>query len=101
MHLAQVAVKSQDYQGILEPNVLPSGRKFGLSRRSWALKQDNDPKHTAKNIGEWPRIKRWTVLKWPSVIPDLSLIVEGPETCIKKSHKKTIKKKDRNLVQMA
>lgn len=54
----------------------------GLSRRSSVLKQDNDPKHTAKNIREWPKIKRWTVLKWPSVIPDLNLIVEGSETCI-------------------
>lgn len=82
MHLAQVAMTSQDYQGILEPNVLPSGKRFGLSRRSSVLKQDNDPKHTAKNIRKWPKIKRWTVLKWPSVIPDLNLIVEGSETCI-------------------
>ena len=42
----QGAMKSQDYQGILERNVLPSVRKLGLSCRSWVLKQDNDPKHS-------------------------------------------------------
>ncbi|KAI4876996.1 hypothetical protein NFI96_001040 [Prochilodus magdalenae] len=52
-------------------NVLPSVRKLGLSRRSWVLLQDNDPKHTSKN----PRMaqrKHWTVLKWPSMSPDLN-----------------------------
>ena len=44
----QGTMKSQDYQGILEQNVLPSVRTLGLSHRSWVLQQDNDPKHTAK-----------------------------------------------------
>ncbi|KAL0146521.1 hypothetical protein M9458_058152 [Cirrhinus mrigala] len=42
----QGTMKSQDYQGILERNVLASVRKLGLSRRSWVLQQDNDPKHS-------------------------------------------------------
>uniref|UniRef100_A0A3P9J7S2 Tc1-like transposase DDE domain-containing protein n=1 Tax=Oryzias latipes TaxID=8090 RepID=A0A3P9J7S2_ORYLA len=67
-------MKFQDYQGILDRNVLPSFRKLGLSRRSWVFQQDNDPKHTAKNPQEWLREKRWTILKWPSMSPDLNPI---------------------------
>uniref|UniRef100_A0A8C7X392 Transposase n=1 Tax=Oryzias sinensis TaxID=183150 RepID=A0A8C7X392_9TELE len=52
--------------------MLPSVRKLGLSRRSWVFQQDNDPKHTAKNTQEWLRDKRWTILKWPSMSPDLN-----------------------------
>ncbi|KAG2465172.1 TCB1 transposase, partial [Polypterus senegalus] len=70
----QGTMKSQDYQGILERNVLASVRKLGLSRRSWVLQQDNDPKHTAKNTQEWLRGKHWTILKWPSMSPDLNPI---------------------------
>ena len=58
-------MKSQDYQGIVERNVLPSVRNLGLSRRSWVLQQDNNPKNTAKNTQEWLRGKHWTILKWP------------------------------------
>lgn len=70
----QGTMKSEDYQGILERNVLASVRKLGLSRRSWVLQQDNDPKHTAKNTQEWLRGKHWTILKWPSMSPDLNPI---------------------------
>ena len=70
----QGSMKPQDYQGILERNVLPSVRKLGLSRRSWVFQQDNDPKHTAKNTQEWLGEKRWTILKWPSMSPDLNPI---------------------------
>uniref|UniRef100_A0A3P8UDU4 Tc1-like transposase DDE domain-containing protein n=1 Tax=Amphiprion percula TaxID=161767 RepID=A0A3P8UDU4_AMPPE len=67
-------MKSHDYQGILQRNVLPSVRKLGLSRRSWVLQQDNESKHTAKNTEEWLRGKHWTILKWPSMSPDLNPI---------------------------
>lgn len=62
-------MKSQDYQGILERNVLASVRKHGLSRRSRVLQQENDPKHTAKNTQEGLRGKHW-----PSMSPDLNPI---------------------------
>uniref|UniRef100_A0A3P9NV93 Transposase Tc1-like domain-containing protein n=1 Tax=Poecilia reticulata TaxID=8081 RepID=A0A3P9NV93_POERE len=57
--------KSEDYQAILEQNVLPSVRKLGLRRRSWVLQQDNDPKHTSKSTHPWLKGKKFTVLKWP------------------------------------
>ena len=46
-------MKSEDYQGILGRNVLPSVRKLGLSRGSWVLQHDKDPKHTSKSTQEW------------------------------------------------
>ena len=67
-------MKSGDYQGILEHNVQPSVRKLGLRRRSWVLQQDNDPKHTSKSTQKWFNTKRWTVLKWPAMSPDLNPI---------------------------
>ena len=67
-------MKSGDYQGILERNVQPSVRKLGLHQRSWVLQQDNDPKHTSKSTQEWFKTKRWTVLKWPAMSPDINPI---------------------------
>ena len=67
-------MKSENYQEILERNVLASVRKLGLSRRSWVLQQDKDPKHTSKSTQEWLKRKKSTVLKWPAMSPDLNPI---------------------------
>lgn len=67
-------MKSEDYQGILERNVLPSVRTLGLRRRSWVLQQDKDPKHTSKSTQEWLKRNKWTVLNWPAMSPDLNPI---------------------------
>lgn len=61
-------MKSQEYQGILEPNVLPSVRRPGLDRRSGVLQQGHEPKYTGKK----PRTKHWTIVKWPSISLDLN-----------------------------
>ena len=37
-------MKSQDYQGSLEQNVLSNVRKLCLSHKYWVLQQNNDPK---------------------------------------------------------
>lgn len=45
-------MKSENYQEILEWNVLPSVRKLGLSQRSWVPQQDKSPKaHIQKHAG--------------------------------------------------
>ena len=67
-------MKSEDYQGILGRNVLPSVRKLGLSRRSWVLQHDKYPKHTSKSTQEWLKRKIFTVLNRPAMSPDLNPI---------------------------
>jgi hypothetical protein len=62
-------MKSQNYQGILERNVLPSVRKLWLSSRSWVLQQDNDAKHTAKTH---PRMDENKILDYSEVAFDES-----------------------------
>ncbi len=70
----QGIMKSGDYQKILAHNVGPSVRKLGLRQRSWVFQQDNDPKHTSKSTQKWLETKRWRILKWPSMSPDLNPI---------------------------
>ena len=67
-------MKSEDYQIILECNVGPSVRKLDLRQRSWVFQQDNDPKHSSKSTQKWFKTKRWRVLKWPAMSPDLNPI---------------------------
>ncbi|KAG2456997.1 TCB1 transposase, partial [Polypterus senegalus] len=59
----QVTMKSQDFQDILERNILPSARKLSLSWRSWTLQQDDEPKHSAKSTQELSRTNHGTTLK--------------------------------------
>ncbi len=55
-------------------NVVASLRKLRLHQRSWVFQQDNDPKHTSKSTQKWLNTKRWRVLKWTAMSPDLNPI---------------------------
>ena len=67
-------MKSEDYQRILERNVGPNVRKLGLCQKSWFFQQYNDPKHTSKSTQKCFKTKRWRLLKWPAMSPNLNLI---------------------------
>ena len=62
-------MKSEDYQGILERNLLPSVRKLDLRQRSWA----NPKVHIQKHKGMVKK-KNLTILNWPAMNPDLNQI---------------------------
>uniref|UniRef100_A0A8C5N469 Transposase n=1 Tax=Leptobrachium leishanense TaxID=445787 RepID=A0A8C5N469_9ANUR len=74
LECVQGIMKSEDYQRILGRTVEPSVRKLGLRPRSWVFQQDNDPKHTSKSTQKCMATKRWRVLKWPAMSPDLNPI---------------------------
>ncbi len=60
-------MKSDDYQRILGCNIVASVRKLRLHQRSWVH-------HTSKSTQKWLQTKRWRVLKWPAMSPDLNPI---------------------------
>ncbi len=49
-------------QKILKENVWPSVCDLNL-KRTWVMKQDNDPKHTSKSTSEWLKKNKIKVLK--------------------------------------
>ncbi len=67
-------------------NVVTNVRKLLLHQRSWVFQQDNDPKHTSKSTQKWLQTKRWRVLKWPAMSPDLNL-----KTAVGKRHPSNLK----------
>ena len=52
MNLSKAQWNPKTIKAILEWNVLPSVRKLCVSRRSWALQQDDDLKHAAKRMAK-------------------------------------------------
>ena len=52
------------YREILDENLLQSAQDLRLGRR-FTFQQDNDPKHTAKTMQEWLRVKSLNVIVWP------------------------------------
>ena len=65
-------MNGEKYKVILNENLLQSAQDLKLGRR-FTFQQDN-PKHTAKTMQEWRRVKSLNVLEWPSQSPDLNPI---------------------------
>ncbi len=66
-------MNSAVYQKILKENIWPSVCDLKL-KRTWVMKQDNDPKHTSKSTSEWLKKNKIKVLEWPKQSPDLNPI---------------------------
>uniref|UniRef100_A0A914XEH0 Tc1-like transposase DDE domain-containing protein n=1 Tax=Plectus sambesii TaxID=2011161 RepID=A0A914XEH0_9BILA len=60
------------YKSILEEVMLPFARRN--MGRGWTFQQDNDPKHTSKQVTEWFQTKKVSKVAWPAQSPDLSPI---------------------------
>ena len=63
----------EKYVNILDNNLLPSARKFGLAS-SFVFQQDNDPKHTSRVAKAYFDSNKIPVLPWPAMSPDLNPI---------------------------
>lgn len=71
--IIESTMNSTVYQRVLEKHVRPSVWKLKL-KRNWAMRQDNDPKHTSKSTKDWLKTKKWSVLEWSSQSPALNPI---------------------------
>ena len=60
------------YINILAENLEDSAKKLGLN--DYYFQQDNVPKHTAKEVKEFLKIKDIKLIDWPSQSPDLNPI---------------------------
>ena len=58
---------------MLDEYLLQRAQVLRLGRRC-VFQKDNDPKHTAKTMQEWFRIKSLNVLEWPSQGLDMNPI---------------------------
>ena len=65
---------AEDYQGILESDLLDSIEYYGYDLDEIIFQHDNDPKHTAQSTKAWLEEHDINVLDWPSQSPDLNPI---------------------------
>ncbi len=63
-------MNSEVYRDILSAQIQPNTAK--LIGRHFIVQMDNDPKHTAKTIQEFLKVKKWNILQWPSQSPDVN-----------------------------
>ena len=73
LHIIEGKTKGAMCREIINDELLLSVNELKL-RRGWMFHQDNDPKHTAKNIASWFQRKKAKVMKWPSQSHDLNPI---------------------------
>lgn len=73
LHLIPGTMDQEVYLDILgDPMLSSADLLFG--RENWILQQDNDPKHTARQVKEWFIDHDIPLLPWPSQSPDLNPI---------------------------
>lgn len=61
---------SEDYQKMLEVQLLPFGKLLGGDE--WIFQQDNCSIHVSKSTMQWFRQNQVTVMDWPALSPDLN-----------------------------
>lgn len=61
---------SEDYQKLLEVQLLPFGELLG--GHEWIYQQDKCSIHVSKSTMQWFRRNQVTVMDWPSLSPDLN-----------------------------
>lgn len=65
-------MKAEDYQDMLEENLLPFGENIGGT--FWKFQQDNASIHVANSSWEWFLDNGVQVINWPACSPDLNPI---------------------------
>lgn len=87
------------YEDILEKTMRPFA--LGSMGRAFVFQQDNDPKHRSKDILNWFRHRRVTLLEWPSQSPDLNIIEPLWDTLERMLVGTTAKNADEKFAQLA
>ncbi len=62
---------------LVQNHIVYIGRQENANRligKCFIFHHDNDPKHPASSVNEFIRAKKWKVLDWPSLSPNLNLI---------------------------
>jgi len=61
------------FKDILSKHLFASAERLGMLKK-FILQMDNDPKHKARLVTEWLKLKGIECLPWPSSSPDLNPI---------------------------
>ena len=75
-HLCRIigGLDAKLYRQILSDEMMKTLKYYHLTKADVVFQHDNDPKHRAKLVKKWFKVKRVQVLTWPSQSPDLNPI---------------------------